>query len=443
MKTKSVRVMPGRILAASLGLLAIFVFLRVWRVSTEPVILGNILVGVLLVLSAILTSKYPIHIRYHTKISMVTVPLYLLAVLLPPQLAVLFAGLGLVIIELLMRRQLGSTLTDMLTSISRWILIIFVGTQIAHIPLANDLTEIPLLFGVAAAMFVGDMVSVSFQIAPMCGESPWHVFKATWHESAIPEGAMYLIGILGGLAAFREIWSLPLLILPTVITYQAFKNVKEMRASTRQMLVAMADAVDLRDPYTGGHSRRVSDWSARILHEMGIMGTETDLITRTARVHDIGKIGIPDKILLKPGVLSSEEREVMESHVEKGAALLERYSDFAHGAEIIRHHHEHWDGKGYPDQLAQYDIPFGARVIAVADSLDAITTDRPYRGRKSIEQACDILRAGSGTQWDPVIVQACLKCILADQSTEIETNPLGSFKQLLTTSQPEAGFDIL
>jgi hypothetical protein len=439
MKTKSVRVALEGILAVSLSLLAIFVFLRAWLMSTEPVILGDILVGLLLVLSAVLTSKYPIHIRYHTKISMMTVPLYLLAVLLPPHLAVLFAGLGLVIIELLMRRQLGSTLTDMLTSSSRWILIIFLGTQIAHIPRAHDLAEILLLFGVAATMFVGDMVSVSFQIAPMCGESPWHVLKTTLHESAIPEGAMYLIGILGGLAAFREIWSLPLLILPMAITYQAFKNVKEMRSSTQQMLEAMADAVDLRDPYTGGHSRRVSDWCARILHEMGIMGTETDLIIRTARVHDIGKIGIPDNILLKPGVLSSEERKVMESHAEIGSALVERYADFAHGTEIIRHHHERWDGGGYPNQLAKYDIPFGARVVAVADSLDAITSDRPYRGRKSIEQARDILRNGSGTQWDPVIVESCLKCLAADQPTESETYPLGSFKQLLTNSQPEVG----
>ena len=179
MKTKSVRVTWEGLLAASLGLLAIFVLLRAGLAGTEPVTLQDILVGLLLVLSAVLTSRYPIHVRYHTKISMTTVPLYLLAVLLPPHLAVLFASLGLVIIELLMRRQLGSTLADMLTSSSRWILIIFLGSQIAHNPLAHDLTEIPQLFGVAAMMFAGDMVSVSFQIAPMCGESPWHVLKTT------------------------------------------------------------------------------------------------------------------------------------------------------------------------------------------------------------------------------------------------------------------------
>src|SRR5581483_2790892 len=112
---------------------------------------------------------------------------------------------------------------------------------------------------------------------------------------------------------------------------------------------------------------------------MVILGPEASLIISAARVHDIGKIGIPDDILKKPGKLTSRERAIIESHAARGADLLVRYPDFARGKAIVRHHHERWDGKGYPDGIRGLEIPLGARVIAVADSYDAMTSDRPYR----------------------------------------------------------------
>ncbi len=173
----------------------------------------------------------------------------------------------------------------------------------------------------------------------------------------------------------------------------------------------MADAVDLRDAYTGGHSRRVTDYSAAILRELGLHGPEVDLILAAARVHDIGKIGLPDAILHKPGRLTDEERAAMELHPLHGEALLTRYRDFARGVAIVRHHHESWDGAGYPDGLARTDIPFGARVVAVADSFDAMTSDRPYRKGMPVEKAAAILREGRGTQWDAALVDALLRAL--------------------------------
>src|SRR5947209_12107254 len=113
------------------------------------------------------------------------------------------------------------------------------------------------------------------------------------------------------------------------------------------MLESMADAVDLRDPYTGGHSRRVADLSELILKALPMRGPEADLIVSSARVHDIGKIGMPDQVLKKEGPLSDEEWVFMKDHPVKGAELLRKYPDFARGAGIIRHHHERWDGLGY------------------------------------------------------------------------------------------------
>jgi len=260
-------------------------------------------------------------------------------------------------------------------------------------------------------MFIGDWVTVSIQISLMCGEPLWHVLGTNLKDASPAEGAQYAIGLLGAIAAFQAIWSIVLLILPTSVAYVTFKNIKEMHTDTRAMLEGMADMVDLRDPHTGGHSRRVAEWSARILNELGIVGAEADLIVQSAHVHDIGKIGIPDEVLLKPGPLTADERAIMESHPRLGADLLIRYPDFARGVEIIRHHHERWDGLGYPDRLAGYDISFGARVLAVADSVDAMISDRPYRRANSLAQVIHILQAERGSQWDPEVVDACLRCI--------------------------------
>ncbi|MEO7908193.1 MAG: HD-GYP domain-containing protein [Roseiflexaceae bacterium] len=182
-----------------------------------------------------------------------------------------------------------------------------------------------------------------------------------------------------------------------------------MHEGTNKLLESMADAVDLRDPYTGGHSRRVTEYSLRILHEMQVIGPEVDLIRSAARVHDIGKIGIPDQVLNKPGRLTAEEKQIMDSHPVRGAELLARYTDFARGMDIVRHHHESWDGRGYPAGLKGLDIPFGARVIAVADSFDAMTSDRPYRAGIPIAKAAQILSEGRGKQWEPIIIDAFLR----------------------------------
>src|SRR5262249_17883824 len=124
-----------------------------------------------------------------------------------------------------------------------------------------------------------------------------------------------------------------------------------------------------------------------------------------------GKIGIPDAVLHKNGPLTDEERTLMELHPVHGATLLRRHSDFARGVEIVLHHHERWDGAGYPHRLRGMDIPFGARVVAVADSFDAMTSARPYRRGMSSRQAAEILQAGRGKQWDPAIVDALLRAL--------------------------------
>jgi putative nucleotidyltransferase with HDIG domain len=160
--------------------------------------------------------------------------------------------------------------------------------------------------------------------------------------------------------------------------------------------------------YTGSHSLRVAALSRSLLRELNVAGLEAATILAAARLHDIGKFGIPARIIGKPGPLSPAEKRLLDTHAERGGAWLDDYGHFARGADIVRHHHERWDGDGYPDRLQGLAIPRGARIIAVADSFDAMTNDRPYRASLAVDQAARALRAGRGQQWDPAVVDAFL-----------------------------------
>ncbi len=400
------------ILASVLALgVLISAWLEISSTMINAITLQDASVALILVLAVVATYKYPIHIRPHTKIHMNSVPLYLCAVLLPVPIAVWAMGLGTVIGLLLVRKERGSLFTDIAISTSRWVIVGSLAASVAHVFVADKLGESLVLLGTALVFFTGDMLSVSLQVSQISGEPPWRALVANLREAGGAEVVQYLIGILGALAALSEIWSLALLALPTAIVYLAFKSTKETRDGTRRLLEAMADAVDLRDPYTGGHSRRITDFLKSALRELGIVAVEAELIRAAARLHDIGKVGIPDEILKKPGPLTSEQWAIMKSHPERGAELLSRYPDFARGADFVRYHHERWDGQGYPHGLKGLDIPLGARVIAVVDAFDAMTSDRPYRRAMSVEQAVQNLRAGRGKQWDPAAVDGFLRAV--------------------------------
>jgi putative nucleotidyltransferase with HDIG domain len=364
--------------------------------------------ALVLVGAVVAAYHYPIHVRHQTKVALVTVMYYLLAVLVLPALATLAAGLAACSGEVGRRRSSGAYASDIASEVGRRMLIVLIGATIAHAGAGLVPSPIALL-GTALALAVLDALSLPLVHAPVSGERPWQVIVATLRTAALAEGVQYSVGIVGAVAATRYVWTLVLLVVPCALVYMACKVKAEMHDSTRQLLESMADAVDLRDPYTGGHSRRVTEYSAAILRELGLHGPEVDLIVTAARVHDIGKIGTPDAILHKPGKLTSEERAVIEEHPVTGATLLTRYQNFARGVALVRHHHESWDGTGYPDRLKGTEIPFGARVIAVADSFDAMTSDRPYRAGMPVAKAAAILRAGRGQQWDAALVNALLR----------------------------------
>jgi putative nucleotidyltransferase with HDIG domain len=177
-----------------------------------------------------------------------------------------------------------------------------------------------------------------------------------------------------------------------------------LRAAT-----TLAQTVEMRDEYTGNHTQRVTAYAVMLAEELGLSPAERQQIAIGAPLHDIGKIAIADALLRKPGKLTPAEQAEMESHVVKGAALLANIPGLTPMVPIVRHHHERWDGRGYPDRLAGEAIPLLARVVAVADAFDAMTTDRPYRRALRLEDALAELVARAGSHFDPRCVEAFVR----------------------------------
>jgi HD-GYP domain-containing protein (c-di-GMP phosphodiesterase class II) len=168
-------------------------------------------------------------------------------------------------------------------------------------------------------------------------------------------------------------------------------------------------AIDAKDKYVGAHSRRVAALVERMLWDLGIVGKEAAAIQAAARVHDIGKIYVPRYLLAKKGPLTQKEWNALTLHPEIGAAMLEDEPNCRALAPIVRYHHERWDGGGYPVGLSGTDIPLGSRIIAVADSYDAMTSQRPYCLTRSHESAVEELLIGAGLQWDRAAVASVLR----------------------------------
>jgi hypothetical protein len=183
-----------------------------------------------------------------------------------------------------------------------------------------------------------------------------------------------------------------------------------------QLLREMAAALDAQDPYTDGHSRRVALHSAMVARRMHLPREDVDKIRMAAAVHDIGKLRIPAEVLNKPEPLTPEEFEIVKRHADEGADIVSSMEDPAITA-MVRHHHERFDGGGYPAGLVGEHTPLGARIIAVADTFDALTSLRPYRAAIPHKQALDAVAAASATQLDPVVVRTFLKCYSAKRAT--------------------------
>jgi putative nucleotidyltransferase with HDIG domain len=270
---------------------------------------------------------------------------------------------------------------------------------------------VPFLLLVTTFFFV-NQGSVALGVAMLNRLSVWESWSKLAGGSIIYD---FISSSLAVLLAFLytefQFLGLALLILPLFFVRHMYQMNLQVERVNRELLELMVKSIEARDPYTSGHSVRVSEYARQIAREVGLNPKFVDQIGTAALLHDVGKIYEEFAPLLrKEGRLTPEERMLMQAHPVRSAELAGTIAEFRGKVQAdIRNHHENFDGTGYPDGLLGEEIPLGARIIMVADTLDAMTTDRPYRKALSLQRALEELHKHSGTQFDPKLVTIVAK----------------------------------
>jgi len=238
-------------------------------------------------------------------------------------------------------------------------------------------------------------------------------FWRLWRSGVASIGWTYVALVALGVVVALIVRDYPLalapLLLPVALAQYAMRREVQLRADTRAALSSLVEVVELRDPYTAGHSERVAALARALAVRLGLTGDEADLIETAGQVHDLGKVAIDPAILAKQGPLTEAEWAEMKRHPGYGADVVGRFAAYRGCAPLVRHHHERVDGGGYPDGLAGEAIPFGARILAVADAYDALTGARSYRPAHGPTAALRIIEQGAGSQWDARVVEALVE----------------------------------
>lgn len=211
-----------------------------------------------------------------------------------------------------------------------------------------------------------------------------------------------------------------IMIPPVLAADKALNRYYSLRNETRETLNVLADIIDERDEYTSCHSARVAEYAKRISTHMKLSSEMINNIETAGRVHDLGKVGINDKILQKPSDLTEKEYDKIKEHPEIAYRLLKNLTPYKDGAKYVLYHHERLDGKGYPKNISGNEIPLGAKILAVADSYDAMTTNRPYKNGLSQQEAVAELKRFSGSQFDPKVVNTFIDVLKSDYDYQEE-----------------------
>lgn len=337
---------------------------------------------------------------------------YLSALMLYPSWTVVaLVGVGSAAAEI-SRRKIGIKLVF---NVAQFVLAAAVASSVYVLlggqPLSvnKEFAVVPHSAAVIAFLFVN-----TFSVAAAIGLAEGKSILKTWYEGNAA-GFVFdivLIPFVYGFARAFADWgmfgaaALLALVVGLRFTYQ---TKHQLETTNRELLELFVHTVEFRDPYTSGHSQRVSRFSRIIAKAVGLSTKEIARIEIAGMLHDVGKIHeIFAPILSKPGRLTQEERSIMELHPIKSAELVAKLSEFVDIVPAVRHHHENWDGTGYPDRLAGREIPLGSRIIMFADTIDAMTTDRPYRKAMTEVEVREELQKFKGKQFDPFICDALL-----------------------------------
>jgi|GEM_PF-598142 len=391
--------------------------------------------GLLWALTA-LAWRFPVQFGPHSRIYTTSAATFAGALLLPPWLAMAVAALGVAAGEYLAPGPLERRLFN-IAALSLNVL--------AAAAIIDRLSDRALLTRTgprdlaAILLAAGAHYTINAVLVEGIGalqRRPSLAAVVERHRRFLPQRvALYVLGVFGAMVGNAQPLALLLGAIPGFAIYRSLRDGAALRSQTRAAIEELADIVDMRDRYTYEHSRRVAELARLFAERLRLPQDQTAIIVAAARVHDIGKIGIRSTTLFKPAVMDEEETLEMRSHPEIGARLVSRFPDFAAGAEIVLHHHERWDGKGYPGSLAGTRIPFGARLVAIVDTFDAMTSTRAYRRALPPDTVLAELRRGRGTQFDPELLDAFLAML--DEQPKILLNTESG---VLSQQQSSAGF---
>jgi putative nucleotidyltransferase with HDIG domain len=379
----------------------------IWLTSA-PTLAELAAAGVLFVL-AWLCHRYPIHLGPKLKVTVEDGATFAAALVLAPPLAMAVAGgaaLGF--------HVNGKTpLYNRLFNASAALLSTGLASVAFHF-LSTDgriAAQQPAILAAAVLAYVVRTELVDGAVALQLRRSP---FDAWWldHRRDIAQlGSLYALGGLAAIVAQDQPSTFFLFVTPVALIFLSFRETTRLRSQTRSAISRLADLIDARDTYTYGHSQRVAEYAERLARRFGMQGSQVELVREAARLHDVGKISTEDRILRKPAALSDAETCEMRKHSEHGYEFLKQLPEFWEGAQLVRLHHERFDGRGYPRSIGGADLPQEASIIAVADAWDAMTSDRPYRRALSFEEGRAELLRYRGSQWDPEVIDAFVAMI--------------------------------
>lgn len=406
-----------------------WVLLGTQRGMADPV-LAAVLLGV-----GVLAANFPVMIRQNYKADAAPAIDLAFVVLFPAGAAVALVGLSRLLGDGIMclrrnpatgkhrRRPVDLVFnTGMLMLSAAASAVVFNGLAADRL-LPDGAGQFISAVGAAATMYLVNIALLVIAIGMMSRRSPFEVWAETAGVDLKLTAAVYAAGYLLAITSATHPWIAVVMLAPLAGLQVALKRAVQMRDQTIAAVESMADVVDKRDPYTFEHSRSVAEHAVRIARELHLPDRDVETIRLAARVHDLGKIAVPDEVLHKQGRLTAEEFEIMKKHPATGAEILAKFPEYREGRELVLAHHERIDGRGYPRGLAGDAIPFGARIIAVADSWDAMTSNRPYREALPAEVAMGELLRGRGIQWEAAVVEAFAATMPGVVPPEFELHP--------------------
>lgn len=394
----------------------------------------KVVLAMLCVPALIATETHQIPIRNKTSVTVSTAIIFAAILILDIGLAAWATAIGLALAYLRLRRRWYNVLFNT----SAYVLTVC-GAGLAYRLLDDAAVVLFSSWANTSALLVAGLTYFlvnTVLVATIVDLRERRPLGNSWLTVSSAAGAEYLsmllLGVVGTLLYDVNKFLLVLIIIPVIIVYDSYKTSMDLREQTKRAIEALSDTIDKRDPYTFQHSRRVVLYAERIAIGLHLDAEQIDLIRTTARVHDLGKIGVSNEMLYKPGPLNHKETDEFRKHPVIGAEIVQRFPQYRAGRELILYHHERFDGTGYPEGLRGDEIPLGARIITVADSFDAMTSDRPYRAALSYETAIGELHHESGSHFDPQVVAAFLEAVAPE-----DFRTATALKQAVqTTGQP-------